>query len=108
MQEIWKDVEGYEGIYKISNTGKLKRILPYFYRSGQKTSKSEHITKGHVTHSNYLKFCLCREDKKEKVYAHRLVAKHFIENPENKRCVNHIDCNPSNNNVENLEWCTHK
>ena len=94
----WKDIKGYEGLYKVSNLGEIKSK-----HKGKwiklKCSKSAGC---------YRKVTLCRNDKKEVKLVHRLVADTFIPNPNNLPCVNHKDENPSNNMVINLEWCTQK
>ena len=94
MQEIWKDIKGYEGLYQVSNLGNVKSLKTNknLYSSNAKGYRRVGLFKG-----------------KRKGYSiHRLVAQAFIPNPENKPCVNHKDCNRANNNVNNLEWCTHK
>ena len=91
--EIWKDVEGYEGLYEVSNFGNVKRI-------GGKILKQEITKKGRCLVK------LSKEGKTKKYQVHVLVAKHFIDNPYFYDCVNHIDENPRNNNANNLEWCT--
>lgn len=99
MQEVWKDIAGFEGLYQVSNLGRVKS-LP---RNG--THKHPHIL--HPTTSS--KYALYRLSKKDKPYyrkGHRLVAEAFIPNPENKREVNHIDGNKLNNCIDNLEWVT--
>lgn len=89
--EIWKFVNEK---YEISNTGKLRN--------------GAFILKGKVGANGYVEYSMSIGNYKRKYeLAHRLVAKAFIENPDNKAEVNHIDCNRLNNNVENLEWCTH-
>ena len=98
-QEIWKDIKGYEGLYKISNLGRIKS-LP---RNG--TIKNERIIKYSLDKYGYPQVIL--HNKKYKCFrVHRLVAKTFIPNPENKLTVNHIDGNKLNNCVDNLEWNT--
>lgn len=92
MEEIWKDIKGYEGLYKISNLGKVK------------TLRSNRILKG--TGVEYKEVVLYKNKKAKTFYVHRLVAEHFIENPNNYSCVNHKDENKMNNNANNLEWCT--
>lgn len=105
--EQWKTIKGFE-IYMISNTGRIKskeRIVTNSicsYKTNEKELKPADNGKG------YFKVGLFKNGKYHYRYIHRLVAEHFIENPLNKPYVNHIDCNPKNNNVENLEWCTHK
>lgn len=92
--EIWKDLKGYEGKYRVSNKGRVsnyKRILtPTDNGNG------------------YLIIGLCKDGKKKNFYIHRLVAGAFIDNPKNKPVVNHRDYNTKNNNAENLEWATQK
>ena len=100
MKEIWKDVVGYEGVYKISNNG-------YIY------SVPRNGTKGGLLKISLDKYGYCRVSLHDKnhhtkfVQIHRLVAEAFIPNPENKPTVNHKDGNKQNNNVENLEWATY-
>ena len=93
MVEIWKDIKGYEGRYKISNTGKVY------------SCKSQKILSQHNWDKYYF-VQLWKNNKPERKKIHRLVAEAFIPNPENKPEVNHIDQNPQNNNVNNLEWVT--
>ena len=97
--EEWKDIIGYEGKYQVSNTGKI-RSLNYLNTRKTKELKPRKFSTG------YLSICLGKE--KKNFYIHRLVAIHFIPNPNNLLEVNHKDENKTNNNVENLEWCNHK
>lgn len=96
MDEIWKDIEGYDGLYQVSNLGRVKTFQ---FNKGR-------IMKGYKTPLGYMMVCLRKNGTPTKEFVHRLVAKTFIENPEDKPYVNHLDCNPSNNVVTNLEWCT--
>lgn len=96
MEEIWKDIEGYEGLYQVSNFGRVKRVT------------TGRILKSGKDKDGYLKVILCKNNIKSTKTIHRLVAQAFIPNPENKLEVNHIDEDKANNNVNNLEWSTRK
>lgn len=98
--EVWKDIKGYEGLYRISNTGK---VLSLQYMGGYTTRE----LKPRIHKRGYLWVSLRNNGVEGHYLIHRLVADAFIENPNNYACVNHKDENPANNNVENLEWCTH-
>ena len=99
MEEIWKDIKGYEGIYQISNCGRIKSL----YR---KRRKNEKILKPLVSSRNYFQINLYKDGKMFKYLIHRLVAETFIINPDNLPYINHKDENKQNNCVDNLEWCT--
>ena len=98
--EIWENVQGYEGLYLISNLGRLLSAP----RNGTKTYW--HLIAPHKLKTGYVQYQLCKNDTRKEYKAHRLVAMAFLPNPENKREVNHIDGNPGNNTVDNLEWAT--
>ena len=103
--EIWKDVVGYEGLYKVSNKGKVfsvERISLQGRKIGGQSLKPARSKYG------YLWVILCKNGKTKAKYIHRLVAQAFIPNPNNFPQVNHIDEVKDNNNVKNLEWCTSK
>lgn len=95
-EEIWKDIEGYEGKYQVSNLGNI-RSLNYNHTK---------IRKLYIDENGYKKITLSKNCKLKTLKVHRLVAQAFISNHNNYTEVNHIDENPSNNCVENLEWCT--
>lgn len=99
-KEIWKDIKGYEGLYKVSNRGNIKS-LNYRRKLG-----NERILPGSCDGKGYLQVGLCKNGVRRKFAIHRLVAEAFIENKYNKKEVNHIDGNKSNNHVDNLEWST--
>lgn len=93
MTEKWKDVDGYDGLYKVSTLGRVK---------GKHRIKSQQDNgKG------YLMVRLNKNGESRWHLVHRLVAKAFIENPQNKPTVNHIDGNRKNNKFNNLEWATY-
>jgi len=109
-EEIWKDIKGYEGLYQVSNMGRVKSLERTVIRkNGRKFTVRERILKPFPNHKGYLQVSLCDSRGKEKtVKVHRLVCEAFYKNPENKPCVNHIDEDKTNNAASNLEWCTYK
>lgn len=104
-KEIWKDVKGFEGLYQVSNLGRIKSLQ--FYVRGMYI-KREKILKPCDNGNGYKIIYLMKNKKRNVRYIHRLVAIAFIKNPKNYKCINHKDENKKNNCVENLEWCTHK
>ena len=101
MQEIWKDIKGYEGLYQVSNLGRVKRLR--FINKNTNIEK-ERIKSQKIRKDGYLEVALYKNGKGKSIQVHRIVAKTFIPNIENKAQVNHIDGNKKNNNVSNLEW----
>ena len=109
IQEIWKDIQGYEGLYQISNLGRVKSLERIIITSNNITKKiSEKILKPCLRKNGYYSIVLQKNNKSKYYTIHRLVAKEFIPNPDNLPQVNHKDENKLNNNVDNLEWCTSK
>jgi hypothetical protein len=104
-KEIYKDIPNYEGLYMISNKGNVKS-LP----KGDGNGARVRILKSdlHGNSVKYLRVTLSKNGVTKRISIHRMVATVFIPNPDNKPCVNHIDNNGMNNNVNNLEWCTPK
>ena len=90
--ENWKAVNGYEGLYEVSDKGRVKGL------------KRNRILKNIVDSLGYVRVSLCKENKIKAHKIHRLVAEHFLK-PSEYKIVNHIDGNKENNSVENLEWC---
>lgn len=98
MEEVWKDIDGYEGLYKISNLGRIKSL-----KKGK-----EIILKPRKDKDGYLQVGLWKNGNKKQKTVHRLVALHFIPNNDLfKTEINHKDENKENNNLNNLEWTDH-
>lgn len=95
---VWKDIPGYEGLYKISNFGDVLSLK----RPGAK----EKLLKGEIDQYGYIRIVLSKNGKTKKYKAHRLVLMAFNNTDDSKLQVNHIDGNKKNNFIGNLEWCT--
>lgn len=109
MEEIWKDIEGYEGYYQISNLGNVKSLARNVIRSdGVIQPYKERIMDKRVSTDGYYIAKLTVNRKSKSIGIHILVARHFIPNPDNLPEVNHKDLDRKNNRVDNLEWCTHQ
>lgn len=108
--EIWKDVVGYEGIYQVSNFGRVKSLEKTFWstKNNSFSTNKEFIRKLSNTRKGYLRTGLMKDLKQKPFLVHRLVAIAFIDNPENKPEINHINGIKTDNRVENLEWVTTK
>lgn len=98
MKEVWKDIVGYEGIYRINQRGGYSRKL----KRGWGPTK----TLGDQPKAPYKTLVLYKDGKSYSKMLHRVLAEAFIPNPENKPCVNHKDGNKKNNDLSNLEWCS--
>lgn len=99
QNEIWMDIPGYEGLYKISNIGRVTAIA----RSGSKGGIMQSATS-----KGYCRVILCKNNVRKNWSIHRLVGFSFIPNPDNFPLINHKDGDKTNNRVSNLEWCNHK
>ena len=102
--EIWKPVFGYENYYEVSNKGNVRSIGNFQMCNGGKRPIC--CLNKNVHKQGYLSVRLYKDKKQKTFFVHRLVAKAFIPEQKEKLFVNHIDGNKSNNNVENLEWCS--
>lgn len=113
MKEVWKPIVGFEGLYEVSNTGKVKSLKRTVtaYNGWQRTFEEKilalHSSKQTERHPKPMYHVeLWKDNKRTVKMIHRLVAETFIPNPDGKPQVNHIDGNRLNNNVDNLEWVT--
>lgn len=105
--EVWKDVKGFEGVYQVSNRGRLKSLPRQFTRSnGFIMTIKKRILKTYINTNGYECGAFQNGKRTKPVRVHRLVALHHIPNPHNKYAVNHIDGHKTNNNASNLEWVT--
>ena len=105
MFEEWKDIQGYEGAYQVSNHGRVKS-LARTDRNGH--TRKEKILKQIQTKNGYLRVHFSKDMVDEWVFVHRLAAMAFLEKPDGCDIVNHKDNNPRNNHVSNLEWTTYE
>lgn len=114
LNEIWKDIKGYEGLYQVSNFGRVKSLERI--KNGRKTLNEEYsslpvkerILKPSITNSGYLQVVLFKNNVGTTCKIHRLVAEAFLPNPNNYPCVNHKNCIKTDDTVENLEWCDYQ
>lgn len=102
MIEIWKDIKGYEGLYQVSNLGRVKS-LP---KNRNSLEKGEMFLKPYINKKGYFHVRLYKNTLSHDFLVHRLVGTHFIPNPDNKLQINHLINDKSNNRCSNLEWCT--
>lgn len=111
MEEIWKPIKGYEGIYDVSSYGRVRSSERTAERLDRYGNISKYEVKGQIISQwkrkdGYMSVTLRSMKIQRTFLVHRLVIETFVPNPDNLQWVNHKDENKSNNNVENLEWCT--
>lgn len=108
---MFKDIEGYEGLYAVNENGNIwsyEKISPIGNKGGV-INRGGFVLKTYCTkRTAHQKVWLYKDGIRKQHQVHRLVAQAFIPNPENLPLINHKDCDPTNNNVSNLEWCTAK
>lgn len=108
MEEVWKDIPEYENLYQVSNLGRIKSLSRYVdVREGVKIHINERVKPHYINKKGYCQIGLCKDGIRKGFLVHRLVADAFIPNPQNKKTVNHINCDKSDNRIENLEWATY-
>lgn len=103
--EIWKPIKGYEGLYEVSNYGRVKSLprgKQWPYRQTHNNIRVQRIKNGYWTVN------LSKKNVVKTYLVHRLIAEAFIPNPDNLPFINHKDEVRTNNNIDNLEWCTHQ
>jgi len=107
--EVWKDVVGYEGIYEVSNLGNVRTHIDKVTSNTRfkKRKWKQRILKDKNPNGRDTRVTLWKDGKPKDFLVHRLVAEAFLPKVEGKTIINHIDGNPKNNNVDNLEWCDH-
>lgn len=108
MNEKWKEICEYEGMYEVSSNGNIRSVnRKVFHTSNNSMKTVEGVTLiQEQSNRGYKRVTLSKNGKVEKLSIHRLVAKAFIPNPDNKPHINHIDGDKKNNILSNLEWCT--
>lgn len=107
--EIWKDIAEFKGLYQVSNKGRVRSLPRKIWNGVAYWQKPIEILKPYKAGSGYFAVCLVDKNKKRnRRFVHRLVATTFLSNDKNFPEVNHRDENKQNNQVENLEWCSHK
>lgn len=105
MEEIWKDILGYEGYYQISNKGNVRSVDRTFIRkSGKSFTVRGKMRKVRLNNCGYCYIVLCKGGNKKPFYIHRLVASHFLQLNDSKMEVDHINTIKTDNNVDNLRW----
>lgn len=108
MEEIWKDIKGYEGLYQISNLGRVKRLKRQYETYNNLTRRyntrivDEKIIKGTIS-KGYNRIVLTKDKIEKNYFVHRLVIENFVRKVKENENIDHIDCNKLNNNINNLE-----
>lgn len=104
--EVWRDIKGYEGLYKVSSLGRVRSLDRVVTRNSGKVLRKGKLLKPGKNKDGYFQVILSKAGKQKAARVNRLVALAFLSNPEDLPQVNHIDEDKSNNRVNNLEWCS--
>lgn len=107
-KEAWKPITGYEGLYEVSNYGKVRSLDRFVPDNKNGKHLKGQLIKAFLGNIGYYGVGLFKNSSGRRFLVHRLVGVHFIENPRNLPFINHIDCDQLNNHYSNLEWCTNK
>ena len=108
LNETWKPVKGFEGLYEVSNLGNVRSVDRYVTNGKHYCFLKGKPKKAFPNSMGYLRAMLHKNKKEKNYFVHRLVANAFIPNPNNLPCIDHIDRNYLNNSADNLRWCTQK
>lgn len=108
MEEIWKDISGYEGFYQVSNMYRVKSLERIVNSGNGKRIEGSKIIKMRLNERGYYRLSLSKNGECKNFTLHRLIAKAFIPNPHNKPEINHINGIKTDNRIDNLEWVTTK
>ena len=107
-QEIWCDVKGYEGLYKVSNLGRIKMLERQVFANKSKKTIKAHILKQYENPKGYLFVDLWSKNKGKRFFTHRIVLNSFVGASKPSQECNHKNENRKDNRIENIEWLTHK
>jgi hypothetical protein len=107
MKEIWKDIKNYEGLYQVSNLGRVRSLDRVVKHGNRFRNDKGKILSVSVTPEGYPQITLCRDNKKHHVKIHRIVALTFMDKIDETYVVNHKDGNKKNNCLDNLEWVSY-
>lgn len=112
MEEIWKPILGYVGLYEVSNIGRIRSIshsvASSVSKSGERKTTGRILRQFTSTSGYYKGVHLCKNNQVKTVNVHKVVAEAFCDNPEHYNCIDHINGNSFDNRADNLRWCSHK